>query len=64
MPNGGFRQVEDLELTRYACYILFQNADGSKVEIAALQQYFKLSDPTRGVDHFRELTNMLQRTSS
>lgn len=40
MPNGGFRQVEDLELTRYACYILFQNADGSKPEIAALQQYF------------------------
>lgn len=40
MPNGGFRQVEDVELTRYACYILFQNADGSKPEIAALQQYF------------------------
>lgn len=40
MPKGGFRQVEDVELTRYACYILFQNADGSKPEIAALQQYF------------------------
>ena len=40
MPNGGHRQVEDVELTRYACYILFQNADGSKPEIAALQQYF------------------------
>lgn len=42
MPNGGFRQVEDVELTRYACYILFQNADGSKSEIAALQQYFAI----------------------
>lgn len=38
--KGGQRQVEDLELTRYACYILFQNSDGSKPEIAALQQYF------------------------
>lgn len=38
--KGGRRQVEDLELTRYACYILFQNADGTKPEIAALQQYF------------------------
>lgn len=38
--SGARRQVEDLELTRYACYILFQNADGSKPEIAALQQYF------------------------
>lgn len=40
LGSGARRQVEDLELTRYACYILFQNADGSKPEIAALQQYF------------------------
>jgi hypothetical protein len=40
MPNGGFRQVEDVELTRYGCYILFQNADARKPEIAAAQQYF------------------------
>jgi DNA-damage-inducible protein D len=40
MPNGGFRQVEDVELTRYGCYILFQNADARKPEIAALQSYF------------------------
>lgn len=38
--SGAQREVEDLELTRYACYILFQNADGSKPQIAALQQYF------------------------
>lgn len=38
--SGARRQIEDVELTRYACYILFQNADGSKPEIAALQQYF------------------------
>lgn len=40
MPNGGFRQVEDVELTRYGCYILFQNADARKPEIAAMQSYF------------------------
>lgn len=40
MPNGGTRQIEDVELTRYGCYILFQNADGRKPEIAAAQQYF------------------------
>lgn len=40
LGSGSRRQVEDLELTRYACYILFQNADASKPEIAALQQYF------------------------
>ncbi|WP_188024378.1 MULTISPECIES: phage antirepressor KilAC domain-containing protein [unclassified Leucobacter] len=40
MPNGGTKQIEDVELTRYGCYILFQNADGSKQEVAAAQQYF------------------------
>lgn len=40
MPNGGHRQVEDVELTRYACYVLFQNGDARKPEIAQLQQYF------------------------
>ncbi|MFF8817850.1 phage antirepressor KilAC domain-containing protein [Leucobacter sp. NPDC015123] len=36
------REVEDIELTRYACYILFQNADGAKPEVAAAQQYFAI----------------------
>lgn len=40
--SGARREVEDVQLTRYACYILFQNADGSKPEIAALQQYFAI----------------------
>lgn len=40
LGSGSRRQVEDVELTRYACYILFQNADGSKPQIAAIQQYF------------------------
>jgi len=38
--SGARRQIEDVELTRYGCYILFQNADARKPEIAAAQQYF------------------------
>lgn len=38
--SGALREVEDVELTRYACYILFQNADARKPEVAAAQQYF------------------------
>ena len=38
--SGSRREIEDVELTRYGCYILFQNADARKPEIAALQQYF------------------------
>lgn len=38
--SGSRREVEDVEITRYGAYILFQNADGSKPEVAAAQQYF------------------------
>lgn len=40
LGSGARREVEDVEITRYGCYILFQNADGSKPEVAAAQQYF------------------------
>lgn len=40
--SGARREVEDAQLSRYACYILFQNADARKPEIAALQQYFAI----------------------
>lgn len=42
LGSGARRQVEDFELTRYGCYILFQNADGSKAEIANIQRYFAI----------------------
>lgn len=42
MPNGGTREIEDVQLTRYGCYILFQNADARKPEVARAQQYFAI----------------------
>lgn len=38
--SGARREVEDVEVTRYGAYILFQNGDPRKPEIAAAQQYF------------------------
>lgn len=38
--KGARREVEDVEVTRYGAYILFQNGDPRKPEIAAAQQYF------------------------
>lgn len=38
--SGARREIEDYRITRYGAYILFQNADGSKPEIAAVQSYF------------------------
>ena len=36
------RQVDDLKLTRYACYLIVQNADPRKKSVALGQQYFAI----------------------
>ena len=38
--NSATMKVEDYKLTRYACYLIVQNGDSRKVEIALGQTYF------------------------
>jgi len=38
--KGGQREVDDIALTRYACYLIAQNGDSAKSEISFAQTYF------------------------
>ncbi len=40
MPKGAEKQIADLMLTRYACYLIAQNGDPRKDEIAFAMTYF------------------------
>lgn len=40
MPKGAEKTIDDILLTRYACYLIAQNGDSRKQEIAFAQNYF------------------------
>jgi DNA-damage-inducible protein D len=40
LGSGSIRKVEDYHLSRFACYLIAQNGDPRKVEIARAQEYF------------------------
>ena len=42
LGSGSQREIDDLMLTRFACYLIAQNGDPAKAEIAFAQTYFAM----------------------
>lgn len=58
LPKGAKRDIGDLNLTRYACYLIVQNADPSKEVVALGQTYFAFQ--TRKAELIEEAFEQLE----
>lgn len=62
MPKGAHREIDDVMLSRYACYLIVMNGDPRKEIIAVGQTYFAVKTRQQElIENYEELTEEQKR---